>query len=190
MADEGIYLGATLRDRFLAAVTPGRETAAQRLTPVAEDAEDLRQQREEAWRLLSEGARWAAKALASVGVDGTDERPIRDPDAAFDRAQHLDVQLLKLSQLDQYHDAVALLVDAVKRACYHGADLGPQLGGRPSSFRRPGEEIKVGPREIEPNLTDLQELGNALGEALARLGSLHLGNPVEIASGIFLPVAA
>jgi hypothetical protein len=189
MADESIYMGATLRDRFLAAVTQGRETATQRLTPVAEGAEDLRQQREEAWRLLSEGVRWAAKALASVGIDGTDEKPIHDPDAAFDRAQHLDAQVLKLSQLDQYHDAVALLVDAVKRACYHGADLGPLPGGRTSSFRGPGEGIKV-VTEIEPNLTDLQEIGSALGEALARLGDLQLGNPVEIANGLLLPVAA
>src|ERR1700693_3877529 len=183
MADESLYLGGTIRERFIAVVTQHDETAAKRLEPLIDGPEDLRRQREEAWDLLSEGARWAAKALTSAGVDGTDASPIRDADAASNRAQHLDVQLLKLSQLDRYNDAVALLVDSVKRACYHGADLGPLPGGRLASFRAPGEELKAS-AEIEPHATDLQAIGGELGEALLRLNELHLGDPVDIASGI------
>jgi hypothetical protein len=190
MADESLYLGGTIRGRFIAAVTQHDETAAQRLDPLIDGPEDLRSQREEAWDLLSEGAKWAAKALTSVGVDGTDASPIRDADAAFNRAQHLDEQLLKLSQLDRYNDAVALLVDSVKQACYHGADLGPERGGRISSVRASGEELNVSSEEIAPHPMDLQAIGGALGEALRRLGDLRLGHPVDIASGIFLPVTA
>jgi hypothetical protein len=189
MADESLYMGGTIRERFIAAVTRYDETAAQRLEPLVDGPDDLRRQREEAWDLLSEGARWAARALTSVGVDGTDASPIRDADTAFNRAQHLDVQLLKLSQLDRYNDAVALLVDSVKRACYHGADLGPLPGGRLASFRAPGEDLKAAP-EMEPHATDLQAIGGDLGEALLRLNELHLGDPVDIASGILLPVTA
>jgi len=189
MPDESLYLGGTIRERFLAVLARGDETVAQRLEPLVDGPEDLRRQREEAWDLLSSGARWAAKALSSVGVDGTDESPIRDADAGFNRAQHLDVQLLKLSQLDRHNDAVALLVDSVKRACYHGADLGPLPGGRLASFRAPGEELKA-VAEIEPHETDLQAIGSELGEALLRLNELRLGDPVDIANAILLPVTA
>jgi hypothetical protein len=189
MADESLYLGGTIRDRFLAVVAHNHETAAQRLAPLADGPEDLRDQREEAWRLLSDGVRWAGQALRSVGVEGTDETPIRDAESAFNRAQHLDVQLLKLSQLEGYNDAVALLVDSIKQACYHGADLGPLPGGRLGSFRAPGEELKAVPA-IEPHSTDLQAIGVALGEALLRLGELRLGDPIEIATANLTPVTA
>jgi hypothetical protein len=188
--DESLYLGGTIRDRFLAVVAQGGgETAAQRLGSLTEGPEGLHEQREEAWRLLSEGVKWAAKALSSVGIDGTDETFVRDADGAFNLAQHLDAQLLRLSQLGTYNDAVALLVDSVKQACYHAADLGPLPGGRLGSFRAPGEELKAIP-SIEPHETDLQAVGGALGEALVRLGERHLGDPVEIASAIFSPVTA
>jgi hypothetical protein len=189
MADESLYLGGTIRERFIAAVAQHDETVAQRLEPLVDGPEDLRRQREEAWDLLSEGVRWAAKALTSVAVDGTDASPIRDADAAFNRAQHLDEQLLKLSQLDRFNDAAALLVDSVKRACYRGADLGPLSAGRLGSLRAPGEDLKA-TAEIEPHATDLQAIGGELGEALLRLDELHLGDPVDIASGILQPVIA
>ncbi|MGH2880907.1 MAG: hypothetical protein ACRDK4_15025 [Solirubrobacteraceae bacterium] len=187
MVDDSLFLGGTMRDRFLAVVAHDNETAAQRLAQLADGPEDLGEQRDEAWRLLSEGARWAAQALNSVGITGTDDTPIGDADAAFNRAQHLDEQLFKLGQIGR-HDRVALLVDAVKRACYHGADLGPLPGGRLGSFRAPGERpsVVVG---IEPHSADLQDVGGALGEALLRVGELHLGNPVDIADAA-LAVAA
>src|SRR5438132_819787 len=92
MSDGGLFLGGTIRGRFIAAVTRQDETAAQRLEPLVDGPDDLPAQREEAWDLLSESAKWAATALASVGVDGTDASPVRDADVAFNRAQHLDVQ--------------------------------------------------------------------------------------------------
>lgn len=187
MADESLFLGGTIRDRFLAVVTRHDETGAQRLAGLADGPEDLHEQREEAWNLLSEGVRWAGQALRSVGITDTDDAPIRDADAAFNRAQHLDSQLLKLGQRGR-HDRVALLVDSVKRACYHGANLGPLLGGRIGSIRASGEDLKAS-STVEPHSADLQDVGGMLGEALLRLGELHLGDPIEIADAA-LAVAA
>ena len=124
-----LFLGATLRDRFVAAATRDDEGAARRLTPFLNGSTGLDSQRDEAWELLSAGSRWAARALQSVGVEGSDETPVRHSQAAFDRAQHLETQSWQLSQMPGFHDAVALLVDAVRRACYAGADLGPIQGG-------------------------------------------------------------
>lgn len=190
MPDESLYLDGTLRDCFLAAVARGSgATAAQRLDALGDGPEDLHEQREEARRLLSEGGKWAAKALSSAGIDETAEIAVRDAEDAFNLAQHLDAQLLRLSQLERYNDVVALLVDSVKRACYHTADLGPTLGGRFGSPRAPGEGAKTAP-QIEPHAADLQAVGSALGEALLRFGELRLGDPVEIAIAILSPVPA
>jgi hypothetical protein len=58
---------------------------------------------------LSAASRWAAVSLDSAGIGATDNTPVRDPDAAFERAQHLDQQLWTLSQEPGSHGAVALL---------------------------------------------------------------------------------
>jgi hypothetical protein len=183
MRDEAIFEGATLRDRFVAAVARDDETVAQRLAPFEDSPEDLGSQRDEAWKLLTAGVHWAALALRSAGVEGTDAGRIGDSEQAFQRGQHLDAQLWKLSQLPGFHDGVALLVDAVKRACYHAAELGPIPGGRLGSFRT---------MHGEPNLTetvgirpdDLRAIGSDLGEALRWYGELGLGRPVDAAVGV------
>jgi hypothetical protein len=186
MINERVDLDATIRDRFLETVARRGRDLARELEPLAEAGESLDDQREDAWRLLSEGVKWAAMALDSVGVNGTDISPIGDSEAAFDRGQHLDAQVFKLSQLPQRNDRVALLVDAVKQACYSGADLGPLRGGGIGTFKAPDKESTIAPT-VQPQSEDLQAVGDALGEALLRLGDLHLGDPAKIASSIFAP---
>ncbi len=182
MAVEPIFYGGTLRGFFIAAATRDDAVAAERLDPLVHDEnEDVFAQREEAWTALSVGIEWAAKALDSVGVDGTDTTLIRDSEAAFVRGQHLGEQLFKLSQLQGFHDRPALLVDAVKQACYAAAELGPTQGGRLSSVRRATDRPRVAP-EVTPRETDLQELGSQLGKALYRLNELGLGDIVTEAS--------
>ena len=181
MAAESLFEGATIRDRFVAAVSQDDEALARHLMRVVEDlpdVEDLDAQREEAWALLTAGAGWAARAFDSVDVPGTSTAPISDSEAAFDRAQHLDSQLWALSQQSGFHDRVALLVDAVKRACYRGADLGPIPGGRLGSFAAPGSRPNL-VEEIEPDPEDLRAIGSDLGEALRLFGRLELGDPIK-----------
>lgn len=137
--------------------------------------EDPIAQREEAWTGLSVAIHWAAKALKAVGVDGTDTTPIHDSETAFSRAQHLEGQLFALSQIPGFHDRHALLVDAVKRACYAAAELGPIQGGRLGSVRRPTSSALIVPT-VAPREADLQEVGSELGEALYRLNELDLGD--------------
>jgi hypothetical protein len=174
MAVEEIFLGATLRDRLIAAAAQNDETAAQRLTPFVDGPDDLAAQRDDAWALLSTGVQWASRALESAGVTGTDLTPIHDSEAAFQRAQHLESQLFALSEAPGFHDREALLVDSIKRACYAAAELGPIQGGRLAAFSR-GPSIV---RQVEPAPTDLQEVGSDLGEALRRLNELGLGDIV------------
>jgi hypothetical protein len=182
MAVEPIFYGGTLRGRLIAAATRDDMTATARLDALlSREDEDVFAQREEAWTALSVGVEWAARALDWVGVGGTDTTQIRDSEAAFARGQHLNGQLFKLSQLQGRHDRPALLVDAVKQACYAAAELGPIQGGRLGSFRRAtGRSIVVA--EVAPQETDLQELGSQLGEALYRLNELGLGDIVTEAS--------
>ncbi len=177
MAVEPIFYGGTLRDRFIAAATRQNETAAQRLNALADSEEGLGAQREDAWAVLSAGIQWAARALAFAGVTGTDETPIRDSEAAFGRAQHLERQLFALSQRPGFHDREALLVDSIKNACYAAAELGPIQGGRLATV---GSTSVVG--QIEPRLTDLQQIGGDVGDALQRLDELGLGDIVTEAS--------
>jgi hypothetical protein len=186
MINERIDPGATVSDRFLATVAHRDRELAHELEPLVGVGESLDDQREDAWRLLSEGVKWAAKALDSVGVRGTDTSPIGDSEAAFNRGQHLDAQVFKLSQLPQRNDRVALLVDAVKQACYSGANLGPLLGGGISAVRTLDEEPAVSP-PVQPQSADLQAIGDAIGEALLRLGELRLGDPAKIAISVFAP---
>jgi hypothetical protein len=189
MADETLFQGGTLRELFIAAVSRYDETIAQRLEPFVTGPTDLHAQRDEAWRLLSAGGVWAARALSSVGIDGTSERPIGDSDAAFERAQHLDSQLWKLGQQTGFNDAVALLVESVKLACYHGADLGPQIGGlisTPSALGTPTAIL----REREPDPTDLQAIGSNLGDALRRLSQRNLGDAVQEATAVLSQTTA
>lgn len=175
MAVDPIFYGFTLRDRFVAAATRGDEAAAQRLSSLLDDHGDLVAQREDAWAVLSTAIQWAARALASAGVTGTDETPIRDSETAFARAQHLERQLFALSQLPEFHDREALLVDSIKQACYAAAELGPTQGGRLSAV---GRVV----RDVEPVPADLQEIGSDVGEALYRLDELGLGDIVTEAS--------
>ena len=119
----------------MAAIGRDDENLAQRLASLAPGPENLDLQRDEAWTLLSAGTEWAARALNFGGVPGTNQQPIRDSDEAFERAQHLDGQLWKLSQQGAANDAVALVVEKVKQACYAGADLGPLVGGLISRVR-------------------------------------------------------
>ncbi len=121
MAVDPISYGATLRDRFVAAATRNDQAAAQRLGSLVDGHDDLDVQRQDAWSVLSTGVQWAARALQAAGVSGTDETPIRDSEAAFARAQHLGRQLFTLSQLPEFHDREALLVDSIKNACYAAA---------------------------------------------------------------------
>lgn len=143
----------------------------------------------EAWTAISVGVEWAARALDSVGVEGTDTTPVRDSEAAFARGQHLDGQVFKLSQMQGRHDRPALLVDAVKLACYAAAEFGPIQGGRLAAVRRPAD----GPVVVEavaPQETDLLEVGGQLGEALYRLNELGLGDIVTEATRALTTVSA
>lgn len=115
-----------------------------------------------------------------------ERKSIRDAEDAFSCAQDLDAQLFKLRQSGHpsQYEAVALLVEAVKYACYLGADLGPIRGGLIGSARRGGEPPHIA-EPVTLRGEDLQEIGSMLGEALGRLGDLRLGDPAEIARGIF-----
>jgi hypothetical protein len=177
MADESLYQGATLLDRFVAAIGRDDENAAQALSEVAPGPEDLDLQRDEAWTLLSAASTWAARALESAGIAGTNDQPVRDSDAAFERAQHLDGQLWKLSQQGGSYDAVALLVERVKHALYLGADLGPLVGGLISTVQS-GTQPRGVVVDREPDPADLQAIGSELGDALRRLGELSLADPI------------
>jgi hypothetical protein len=103
---------------------------------------------------------------------------VRDADAAFERAQHLDEQLWKLSQQRESNDGIALIVERVKQACYLGADLGPLIGGLLSSAGMT--------RQVEPDPAALQAIGSDAGDALRRLSELRLADPVEEASHLEL----
>lgn len=175
--------GATVRDRFVAAVARGEELAAQRLAPTLPGSEDLHAQRDEAWDLLSAGVHWAADALKSVDIANTDTSSIRDSDAAFRRAQHLDGQLWQLGQRPGFHDAVALLVESMKRACYRGAELGPIPGGRLARVVAPGQLPHI-VHPVEPDPEDLRAIGSDSGEALHRYAELGLGDAIEEAMGL------
>ena len=96
MAIDPIFYGGTLRDRFVATATRDDQAAAQRLSSLVDGHDDLAAQREDAWSVLSTAIRWAARALEHAGVSGTDDTPIRDSEAAFARAQHLERQLFAL----------------------------------------------------------------------------------------------
>jgi len=181
MAIESLFLGATLRDRFIAAASRDDEAAASRLAPFIVGSDSPEAQRSEAWELLSGAIRWTAKALDTAGVSGTDARPIRDSESAFERAQHLERQSWELSQRRGFHDSVALLVDAVRRACYAGAELGPIPGGRLAAIRHPSGPPSL-VRPISPRASDLQDVGSGVGEALRRYAELELGDLVEEAT--------
>jgi hypothetical protein len=171
--DEQIYLHATLRERFIAAAARDDEAAAQRLQPLLQDDELPVQQREDAWRLLSAGVHWAARALSAAGLPNFTVIPVVDSETAFAEAQRLEQQFFALSQLrDSSHDQEALVVDAVKRACYSGAELGPIPGGR---LAVPGSTVNT----VAPSEEYLQEVGSDLGEALRRLNGLALADVVE-----------
>jgi hypothetical protein len=171
MADASLYLDATLRDRFVAAVSRDDENIAQRLARLAPGSETLEAQRDEAWVLLTAASHWAALALESVGIQEINDSPVHDSDTAFERAQHLDELLWKLSQQPNSSDGVALVVERVKQACYLGADLGPLVGGLISS--------RGTASQVEPDPADLQAIGSDTGDALRRLGELHLADPIE-----------
>jgi hypothetical protein len=182
MAVEPIFYGGTLRGHFIAAATRDDMTATARLDALlSRDDEDLFAQREQAWTALTVGVEWAARALDSVGVAGTDTTPIGDSEAAFARGQHLSAQQFKLSQLQGRHDRPALLVDAVKQACYAAAELGPIQGGRLGNFKRPGGLTHT-VVDVAPQEADLLEVGGQLGEALYRLNELGLGDIVTEAT--------
>jgi hypothetical protein len=171
--DEQIHLHATLLERFVAAAARDDEAVAQRLQPFIDEDEPPVQQREDAWRLLSAGVQWAARALSAAGLSDTTVTPVGDSEAAFAQAQRLEQQLFALSQLrDRSHDREALVVDAVKRACYDGAELGPIPGGR---LAIPGSTVDT----VAPSEEYLQEVGSDLGEALRRLNGLALVDVVE-----------
>ncbi len=182
MAVEPLFYGGTLGGRLVAVAARDDTSAAARLEAVLDrEDEDIFAQRHEAWKALSVGVEWAARALRSVGVDGTDTTPVGDSEAAFARGQHLNGQLFVLSQLQGRHDRAALLVNAVKQACYAAAELGPIQGGRLGAVRaatdRPAVVESVAPREA-----DLLEVGGQLGEALYRLSELGLGDIVTEAA--------
>ena len=154
MAVEPIFYGGTLGGHLIAAATRDDMTATARLDPLlSRGDEDLFAQREEAWTALTVGVQWAARALDSVGVGGTNTKPIGDSEAAFARGQHLSAQLFELSQLEGFHDRPALLVDQVKQACYAAAELGPIQGGRRAHFKGPGGRthtvVDVAPQETD-----------------------------------------
>lgn len=178
MSAESLVNGATLRERFVAAATRDDESAAQQLASLCNGAASPNAQRDEAWAFLTAGGRWASRALASAGVPGTDDGPVRDSEAAFGRAQHLETKSWELSQVPGLHDAVALLIDAVRRACYAGADLGPIQGGRLAAIRAPGGKIPMVP-QVAPQPVDLQDIGSNIGEALRRYANLEHASIVE-----------
>ncbi len=182
MAVEPLFYRGTLGERLIAVAARDDMTAAARLDALrSREDEDLFAQREEAWTALGVGVEWAARALDSVGVGGTDTTPIGDSEEAFARGQHLGAQLFKLSQLQGRHDRPALLVDAVKQACYAAAELGPIQGGRLAAVSRPTDRPAL-LEEVAPRAADLQELGGQLGEALYRLNELGLGDIVTEAT--------
>jgi hypothetical protein len=182
MAVEPLFYGGTLGERLIAVAARDDMSAAARLDALrSREDEDVFAQREEAWTAISVGVEWAARALDSVGVEGTDTTPIGDSEAAFARGQHLDGQLFKLSQLQDRHDRPALVVDAVKQACYAAAELGPIQGGRLGAVRRPADRPAV-VEAVAPQETDLLEIGGQLGKALYRLNGLGLGDIVTEAS--------
>jgi hypothetical protein len=182
MAVEPLFYGGALGGRLVAVAARDDMTAVARLGALLDrEDEDVFAQREGAWTAISVGVQWAARALDSVGVQGTDTNPVRDSEAAFDRGQHLDSQVFKLSQLQGRHDRPALLVDAVKLACYAAAELGPIQGGRLAAVRRPADGPAV-VQAVAPQETDLLEVGGQLGEALYRLNELGLGDIVTEAS--------
>jgi hypothetical protein len=176
MADESIFMGSTLRERFAAAIGESDETLKQQLKPLIAQEESPKEQRDEAWRFLTAVAGWVADALAAGGVTDSDRSEIRDAEAAFERAQHLDAQLWKLNKQPGQHDQLAFMVEAAKSAYYHGADLGPVQGGGLGSFREPGGAIAITPT-VEPRSEDLQAIGSEAGEVLRRYGEFGLGQP-------------
>jgi hypothetical protein len=182
MAVEPLFYGGTLGGRLVAVATRDDMAATARLDALlSREDEDVFAQRAEAWTALSVGVEWAARALDSVGVSGTDTTPIGDSEAAFARGQHLNGQLFMLSQLRGRHDRPALLVDAVKQACYAAAELGPIQGGRLGAIRRPMDRPAV-VEAVAPQEADLLEVGGQLGEALYRLNELGLGDIVTEAT--------
>jgi hypothetical protein len=190
MAVEPIFYGGTLGGRLIAVAARDDMTAAARLdTFLSREDEDVFVQRDEAWTALSVGVEWAARALDTVGVGGTDTTPIGDSEGAFARGQHLGGQLFKLSQLQGRHDRPALLVDAIKQACYAAAELGPIQGGRLGAVRRPIDRPAV-VGAVAPQETDLLEIGGQLGEALYRLNELGLGDIVTEATRALATVSA
>jgi hypothetical protein len=105
MAVEPIFYGGTLSGRLIAVAARDDMTATMRLDALlSHEDEDVFAQREEAWTALSVGVEWAARALDTVGVRGTDTTPIGDSEGAFARGQHLGGQLFELSQLQGRHD--------------------------------------------------------------------------------------
>ena len=154
---------------------------------LSREDQDLFAQREQAWTALSVGVEWAARALDSIGVGGTDTTPIGDSEAAFARGQHLGAQMFNLSRLQGRHDRPALLVGAVKQACYAAAELGPIQGGRLAAVRRSTDLAVL--EKVPPRAADLKELGGQLGEALYRLNELGLGDIVTEATRA-LPTAS
>lgn len=182
MAVEPLFYGGTIGGRLIAVATRDDMIATARLNALlSREDDDLLAQRQQAWTALSVGVEWAARALDSVGVGGTDTTPIGESEAAFARGQHLGGQLFKLSQLQGRHDRPALLVDAVKQACYAAAELGPIQGGRLGAVRRSTDGPAV-LEEVAPQEVDLLEVGGQLGEALYRLNELGLGDIVTEAS--------
>ena len=133
-------------------------------------------QREQAFTCLNTAMRWAAVALASIGIDDTDVSPIADSEQAFQRGQHLNDQVWKPYLLPGRHDNVALIVDSVKNACYGVADLGPIPGGR---FKSDRTRIDTPPPE------SLDDVGRCCGQALWRLGMIGLADVVSETKAAF-----
>lgn len=189
MSDDAASAGTTLGDGLVGTIAHVDPAAAQDLKQVIEPNAALVTQRDQAWELLSAAVQWAAKALEQVGVEGTDATPVRDSDSAFAHAQDLEQQSYELTQKAGFHDEVALLVDAVRRACYTGADLGPIPGGRIGSFARPGDAAAI-VYEVEPSPVDLQQIGSSIGEALLRFQELGLGDAVAETTSRLAPANA
>jgi hypothetical protein len=190
MAVEPLFYGGTLGERLIAVAARDDMTAAARLDALrGREDEDLFAQREQAWTALNIGLEWAARALDSVGVGGTDTTPIGDSEEAFSRGQHLGGQLFSLSQMQGHPYGPAPLVDAVKQACYAAAELGPIQGGRLAAVKRPADRPAL-LREVAPREADLLEVGGQLGEALYRLNELGLGDIVTEASKALATVSA
>jgi hypothetical protein len=118
--------------------------------------------------------------LEAVGIEGTDTSPITSDQGAFDRGQHLMEQMMALSRLPGFHDAVALTVDAVKNACYSGADLVPEIGGA----LHVGGTIPAR-RVAEPAAAALERLGRLCGEALRRVCIQGLVDPITETKAAF-----